>query len=484
MNLDIEQKKLSCKFGYCTGKAGDLADPLLHVKAQEYRRDLSGKMRPMSPQDAYNIPKTKGYFVSRKYDGEFALIFFNGKQIISVNPGATVRLGLPAFEEAEKLLKKAKIGSCILAGELYVKQGASRAHMVQQVVGILRSPKSKEAVEQIGLALFDIVEWNGEPITQTAKVFELLKKVFGKGDRVHPVEFKKVDSIDAIMELFTDWVIGEEAEGIVVRHDDAGLYKIKLRHNIDVAILGFSEGTDDRKAMLHDLLVAVIRGDGTIQELTRVGGGFSEDERREIVKDLKKKTAPSDYVAVNNDYVAYEMIKPGPVIEISCLDMIAERTRGGPVNRMVLEWDGKRYKALARMPLVSVISPQFVRFRDDKEATAEDVNISQVSDLVNVQDVDRSAADEKADPSKLLERVVYTKVMAEKKMVRKLLLWKTNKESGGEFPPYVVYLTDFSPNRKTPLERTVKIAATQTAAKKMFDELAKKYFVSGWEKVK
>jgi len=48
---------------------------------------------------------------------------------------------------------------------------------------------------------------------------------------------------------------------------------------------------------------------------------------------------------------------PGTVIEISCLDMVAERARGGPVNRMVLEWDGKKYKALSRLPLVSVISP-------------------------------------------------------------------------------------------------------------------------------
>ena len=72
----------------------------------------------------------------------------------------------------------------------------------------------------------------------------------------------------------------------------------------------------------------------------------------------------------------------GPVIEISCLDMIAERARGGPVKRMVLDWDGKRYSALLRMPLVSVISPQFIRIRDDKEAVVDDVNISQVSDLV------------------------------------------------------------------------------------------------------
>ena len=98
--------------------------------------------------------------------------------------------------------------------------------------------------------------------------------------------------------------------------------------------------------MLHDLLVAVIRDDGTFHELARVGGGFTEEDRRTIADELKRRIVPSDYVAVNNDYVAYEMINPGPVIEISCLDLIPERASGGPVNRMVLEWDGKRFNAL------------------------------------------------------------------------------------------------------------------------------------------
>ena len=87
-----------------------------------------------------------------------------------------------------------------------------------------------------------------------------------------------------------------------------------------------------------------------------------------------------------------------------------------------------------------------------------------------------------APPSKLIDRTVYTKVMKGEKMVRKLLLWKTNKESSNEFPAYVVYLTDFSPNRQNPLERDVKIASTEAAAKELYAELAKKNFVSGWEK--
>jgi hypothetical protein len=291
------------------------------------------------------------------------------------------------------------------------------------------------------------------------------------------------DKLDTIMETFTEWVIGEASEGLVVRHDQLGWYKIKLRHNLDDAIIGYSEGTDNRKGILHDLLVAVMRSDGTFHELARVGGGFSDEDRRIIFEEMRRRNVPSEYVAVNNDYVAYEMIAPGPVVEISCLDLIPESSKGDPVKRMVLDWDGKRYSALSRMPLASVISPQFVRMRDDKEANVEDVHIRQISNLVSVADTDQAARATAATPSQVLERTVYTKTMRGVQMVRKLLLWKTNKEDRGEFPGYVVYLTDFSPNRQNPLERDIKIANTESAARRLFSALAEKNFVGGWEKV-
>jgi hypothetical protein len=67
-------------------------------------------------------------------------------------------------------------------------------------------------------------------------------------------------------------------------------------------------------------------------------------------------------------------------------------------------------------------------------------------------------------------------------MVRKLLLWKTNKEDTGDFPGYVVYLTDFSPNRQEPLQRDIRISNDETTARRLFADMAKKYFVGGWEK--
>lgn len=483
MDAGFDKKTFKCKFDYCIGKAANLTDPSLQAKAQDYKRRLSNDMRAISGQDIGRIADATGYFVSRKYDGEFAMLAFDGEQLVALHPSGTVRVGLPCLDEAAEKLKKAKVKSCILGGEYYLMDAAAESRSLEQVLGVLRSPKTKAELDRIGLAVFDVVELDGKKVTTASAVYKNLDAWFKKGKNVHTAEYKQVNKNQAIAELFLDWAVGEGAEGIVVRNDKIGWYKVKVRHNLDVAIIGYTEGTENRKGMLHDLLVAVVRPDGTYQELTRVGGGFSDADRKNFVNDLKKRIVPSEYVAVNNDYVAYEMIKPGPVIEISCLDLIAERTKGGPVNRMVLDWDGKKYSAQSRMPLVSVISPQYIRLRDDKEASAEETSIKQVVDLVKVEDSTKSADTSKRKPSKLLDRVVYKKVMKENLMVRKLLMWKTNKEDSLEFPAYVVYLTDFSPNRKTPLERDVKVASTEAVAKRLFKEMAEKNFIGGWEKV-
>jgi hypothetical protein len=480
----INKKKLTCKKGeYCVGKAVDLQNPSWQAKAQEYRRKLSASMRPLSPQNIVDLPKAKGMYGVRKYDGEFTYLFYDGVELVSVNPGGTVRLGLPCYKEAEKLLKKAKLSSCVLAGELYALGDLGNRNRVQEIVKLLRNPKSEAELKRIGLAVFDVVEVNQKPVETAAEVFKLLDKSLGKGKLVHAAEHIVANKPDDIADAFTDWVIGEGAEGIVVRHDRLGNYKIKLRHNLDAAIIGFSEGTDRRKGMLHDILVAVMRNDGTFHETARVGGGFTEEDRRTFFEEFKKRIVPSEYVAVNNDYVAYEMIEPGPVVEISFLDLIPESSKGDPIKRMVLDWNGNQFEALSRMPLVSVISPQFVRIRDDKEANVEDVNIRQITDLVQISDADKPARAQEKPPSKLLERTVYKKTMKGASMVRKLMLWKTNKDETGDFPGYVVYLTDFSPNRQEPLQRDIKISNNERTARALFADLAKKYFVGGWEKV-
>ena len=46
----------------------------------------------------------------------------------------------------------------------------------------------------------------------------------------------------------------------------------------------------------------------------------------------------SEYAEVNGDNVAYQMVNPEWVMEVSCLDLLSSTTRGGTINRMVLDY--------------------------------------------------------------------------------------------------------------------------------------------------
>ena len=83
MDAGYDKKTFKCKFDYCVGKAANLSDPSLQAKAQDYKRRLSNEMRAISGQDIGRIADASGYYVSRKYDGEFAMLAFDGEQIVA-----------------------------------------------------------------------------------------------------------------------------------------------------------------------------------------------------------------------------------------------------------------------------------------------------------------------------------------------------------------------------------------------------------------
>jgi hypothetical protein len=336
----------------------------------------------------------------------------------------------------------------------------------------------------IHFAVFDIISRDGRPVEGPFETtWQTIAQWFDGGTGIRPVETVFVNDVRAIDEQFAKWVEQEGSEGLVVRSDTAGWFKIKPLHTLDAVVVGFTEGTDERQGLLHDMLLAVMRDDGSLHVLCRVGGGLREDDRRAMLSDLKDMVVPSDYAEVNSDHVAYLMVKPKWVIEISCLDMIAQTTRGGPVNRMVLNWDAgaSRYQAVRRLPLCSVISPQFLRRREDKRAQPLDTRISQIAEVVEVPLADADARQMTLAKSQLLKREVYTKLLKGATMVRKFLMWKTNKENDNEdFPAYVVHMTDYSPNRKTPLQREVRVSSSLQQIESLWHALKDENVKKGW----
>ncbi len=483
----LDKSRVEIKLGdYGVAPATALDDPGVLPRVQDYRRQTGSRMYPLDRDDISKKIPTADYHVSRKIDGEFTVLVYQDGQAYTVNPGGTVRVGMPWQAEAVELLKKHGVKQAMIAGELYVAETEGRRPRVHDVTHVARQPESAAELERLGFAVFDVISLDGESAGgDFIETWKTIEKTFDGGRRVHPVEFVWAKDVQDIQKQFQKWVDDEGAEGLVVRSDTAGLFKIKPRHTIDAVVIGFTESADERQGMMHDLLLALMRKDKTLHVLCRVGGGFSEDVRREMLSDLKDMIVESEYAEVNSDHVAYQMVRPEWVIEISCLDMVSQTTRGGTVNRMALNWNesgGPKYEVIRRLPLVSVISPQFIRRREDKSVNPTDVRVQQIADIVEVPLIDRDASQMTLPKSEVLRREVYTKQLKGETMVRKFLVWKTNKEAEHEeYPAYVVHYTDFSPNRKTPLSREVRVSNSREQIDELLDKLKEANIKKGWE---
>lgn len=482
-----DRSRLEIKLGnYLVGPATALPDNSLLTVTQDYRRRAGSRMIPLPSTDIETRIPNGHHFVSRKLDGEFTVLVFDGQESFTINPGGTVRVGLPFMEEATELLKAAGVQSALIAGELHVQLEPGKRSRVHDVSRIARAPQSDSDIHSLAFAPFDLVALNSEePAESYSQNFETITNLFADARLCQPVETEQISRAQEIRGLYQAWVEKEDAEGIVVRSDETGTFKVKPQHQLDVVVVGFTESTDDRQGLLHDVLVAVRRQDGSYHVLGRVGGGFSEDLRRSMLSDLKDMVVSSEYIEVNSDYVAYQMVRPEWVGEISCLDLISVNTRGGSVNRMVIDHDPQQgYTPVRRMPLATMISPQWVRLRDDKTSEPAMVSIEQLTAQVEVEMADADARTFQLPASEILHREVFTKVQKGSTMVRKFVLIKTNKESSGEnFPAYALHYTDFSPNRKTPLARDLLVSDSEDQIQQMLEGLKEKNIKKGWEAV-
>src|SRR5205085_234403 len=126
---------------YGTASATALSDPTLLPRVQEYRRLASARMQPLDRDGAREKIPAAEYHVSRKVDGEFAVLIYRDGLAFILNPGGTVRVGLPWLDEAAKLRSKAGVKEAMVAGEFYVDR-TDRRPRVHDVATIARQPQS------------------------------------------------------------------------------------------------------------------------------------------------------------------------------------------------------------------------------------------------------------------------------------------------------------------------------------------------------
>ena len=309
---------------------------------------------------------------------------------------------------------------------------------------------------------------------------EKLNAVLSGGKCIHAVKNSFVESRKDIATLYKEIVEDGGQEGIVVRSHNGPTYKIKPLITLDAVILGYAEGEGSRAGMLKEVLVGLCVAKDEYILLTKVGNGYSEEERKNLLKELGKKKVDTGYIEVSGSNVAFTMVAPNQVVEFSCLDVFGENSKG-VISKMCLSYKDGTYTATGKQPIASVISPVYVKMRTDKKPDTNDAGLSQITKIISL---DKNAS-KKLDvkKSEILSREVYVKISKGTKMVRKFMVWKTNKEATGEYPAYVFHYTDFSAGRAEMLKKEIKVSNSKKQIEDIFAADLLKNVKKGWEKV-
>lgn len=442
--------------------------------AKQYKRLTASKYVPVAEDEMISkIIEAEKYHVSPKYDGHLYILHFDGSNLKLINHSGNIIDDLPMFSEAKKLLSD--FNEIILAGELYLFDKDKRTRSFE-----LKSSVNKKS-KDIYFAAFDIISINGEESNyDDDSLIEKLKSIFNNGESIHPIECLQLESRSEIEDYYKKIVEERGMEGIVVRSHNGPIYKVKPKITIDAVILGYVQSQGDRSEMIKELLVGLCVSENKYIVLSKIYNGFDDNKRASFLKDLESRKVDSNYIEVSGSNLAFIMVKPELVIEFSCLDIYNESTKG-PISKMSLTFKDNAYYSEGKSSSASVTSPTFLRIRDDKKPDVNDIGISQVTRIISLD----TASSEKISlkKSEVLKKEIYIKNSKGINMVRKFVIWKTNKDDTGEYPAFVYHYTDFSPSRAEVLKKDLKVSNSKKQIEEIFNDEILKNIKKGWEKV-
>lgn len=371
--MKIDDGRMRAMHGYEEGKI-DAVDTASSSLALSYKKDFLKHFIPITRQQIGRRLTGNRYYVTRKYDGEYAIIFHDGGQTVTINRSGRVRRGIPCIEEAGRLLDAAGIRQAVVPAEIYVEAGQGRGRLN----ALLSALADRRRIGSLRLAVFDLLETDGKPVRGSyGEIWKRLEGIFSGGKLVHPVEMEVAASAEGVEAIYDDWVEREGGEGLVVRSDGPFVYKIKPRHSLDAVVVGFSDGTGSMKGQVRSLLLALMPAEGRYQVVGRVGSGLTEEMRETLYSRFSREVIPSEYIVTDMDYVAFRMIRPETVIELTAGDLLYE-TESGPKQNTVLRIEANAYRIAATVDGVKLLAPVFVRVRMDKRADASDVRLAQI----------------------------------------------------------------------------------------------------------
>lgn len=473
----------------------DQIDPALVSDLREYKLKVAKRYRAVPPWLVDRAIPEGRLFISQKLDGE---LWFAAKQdgevflcapngrVIPNHPGAPPLLGELAKRLADCPDKT------LIAGELHVEVPGERGRArVFHVARTLREAQKKDLVR---FSAFDVVRHGDDKLGRPYdERLDLLTALLGQGDRAGVV-VTFTETRDSVMSRYGEWVVSGDHEGLVARHDNGQIYKIKPEIELDAVVVAWSERLVEGRTEMRELHVALVRdevdtnrpGARVFQLIGTVGGGFDERARETYHQRLTAMTAASSFRMANREGTLCRFVKPELVVTLKCSDVMPPDALEASSTRMALSYDGA-WAQVRPVPSPSLIHPVFQRERPDKRVDAADVGLDQLRQVISFDEdmapPTRPATSQSNLPaSRVIDRRAWKKVTKGQMAVRKYVAWATNKrELDPTWPAFVCCFTDYSPGRKEPLQRELRVASTEAKLREHIAAWEADNIKRGWD---
>lgn len=443
-------------------------------------------------------------FVTRKLDGIFVYgkIRSSDKRIFTsfCTSSGEALTGLRCFEEftdyVEKYYRKLNGGKAepenmqlSVFMELYMP-GEKRTRVADVLHALACEEKHNLALAPFYYEDASIAGRNAKAATYGEKI-SFLSDLFSGAEQVSPVPLRTVELQEGetaeqlkqrVAAIYSEWVEGEGAEGLVVRNENGVIWKIKPRHTIDAAAIGFAIDVD---GTLRDLMFAALDQNGKYHRFACGATGLSNAQKEELLAYFSTRIVPSkNFHYANSVGIPYQMVVPEKVFEITCVDLASRKGDDKPcTNDLLVFKEGEGWSTKGLVNGASCHGLAVVREREDKACVYGDIRIEQLSQIAPFAEEDDFVDFDSLPESTVLDCTVYAKQRGSSYYARKFLIWKTNKEETKMYPPFILYFEDFSSRRKEHIKYDLFMAESYADAQKQRDELISRKVGEGWRYV-
>ena len=440
--------------------------------AKQYKCAVAAKYRPLKPEEISLIPSGK-ILVSKKIDGELWLAHVNPNEAtLFAKGGRFMKEGI--IIESLKSCLPNNVKNLIVAGELYIQKD------FRERVGDVAKAISEKDFNNLSFAIFDLIKIEGKSLPLNyEKRLEELQSIFKQKNNLKVIETKEISDKNNLKDFYEKSVKIENAEGIIIRTGSEITYKVKPSISIDALVVGYTNKVNEPEKV-RSVLLGLKRDDSSIQ-LIGACGNLSGSLKEELYRKLEDIECESKFRHSSSDGNLYRFVKPEMVLEVKCTEIQSEDSNANSIRRMVLEFKNNIWDPLALTDCVSLIHPVILRERLDKNSDKTDVRISQIESFLDSKKIKEKIKQIELPQSKIYDRKVWTKDGKNGISIRKIITLKTSKSEIWEgWPEWIVFYSDFSQGRKSPLDRKLKTARTKEEADNIAKNLIDSNIKKGW----